>query len=170
MVVRDRVGELRSIDPIAGRLGPAFGDPGEPDALAGGLEVLGHDRDLLVLDRGRLMRVDAEGTMLGTDAIAEIVEPRSRQAAAVTDDGWIILLALFDRRDRDEFGRVNRFGQVYQTYRLYVLSPDGRVQDEVVEIPELARQIVAMQVLGDRLLLGTQLETLVIPLDRSPAG
>ena len=170
VVVRDRVGELRSIDPIAGRLGPAFGDPGEPDALAGGLEVLGHDRDLLVLDRGRLMRVDAEGTMLGTDAIAEIVEPRSRQAAAVTDDGWIILLALFDRRDRDEFGRVNRFGQVYQTYRLYVLSPDGRVQDEVVEIPELARQIVAMQVLGDRLLLGTQLETLVIPLDRSPAG
>lgn len=170
MVVRDRVGELRSIDPISGRLGPAFGEPGEPDALAGGLKVLGHDRDLLVLDRRRLMRVAPDGTMLGADAITEILEPRSRQAAAVTDDGWIILLALIDRRDRDEFGRINRFGQVYQTYRLYVLSPDGRVQDDVVELPEMARQIVAMQVLGDRLLLGTQLETLVIPLDRSPAG
>ncbi|MHC4810757.1 MAG: hypothetical protein ACYTEV_10390, partial [Planctomycetota bacterium] len=150
--------------------GPAFGEPGEPDALAGGLKVLGHDRDLLVLDRRRLMRVAPDGTMLGADAITEILEPRSRQAAAVTDDGWIILLALIDRRDRDEFGRINRFGQVYQTYRLYVLSPDGRVQDDVVELPEMARQIVAMQVLGDRLLLGTQLETLVIPLDRSPAG
>ncbi len=170
IVVRDRVGELRSIDPITGRLGPAFGEPGEPDALAGGLEVLGHDRDLLVLDRGRLMRVAPDGTVLGADAIAEIVEPRSRQLATVTEDGWIILLALFDRRDRDEFGRINRFGQVYQTYRLYVLSPDGRVQDDVVELPEMARMIIAMQVLGDRLLLGTQLETLVIPLERSPAG
>ncbi|MDY7108800.1 MAG: PQQ-binding-like beta-propeller repeat protein [Planctomycetota bacterium] len=129
------------------------------------LDALHLDGDAVIARyRQRLIRYDAEGRILGADAI---VGRRDYRMLLLAEDRLIVISQSNSRQvlRGDGLGR-----ETHRTYRIYVLSEDGRLEAEPAELPAFTERLDEAALLDGRLLLTAGGQTLALPLPAGGAG
>lgn len=131
--------------------------PGDWDPMA--LDAL-HPRDdsLIAQFRRRIIRYDMAGGVLGADVI---IDRRDYRKLLQAEDRLIVISQHESRQVAREEGAGR---QTQWTYRIYVLSENGRLRGEVMQIPTLIRRLRDAAIIDGWLLLSTDGQTLALPL------
>ncbi len=156
-VIRMDGGELRSVGLRDGRLSQAFEQPAYIDDIGELRQVIVLDNEILAHYTRRIVRYGIDGMIVGTDIVAEDVNYRWMIPAS----DRTIVVASHQPRQRQVPGRPGR--QTLYTYRLYVMSDNGRLMDEPIELPALQDPIRNVRAVDDWLMLSTAAHTIAVP-------
>jgi len=108
--------------------------------------------------RQRVIRYDAEGNVLGADVILGNRDYRKLLLA----DGRLIVISQHDSRQvQMDAGAVR---QTQRTYRIYILSENGKLEGEMIQPPPFTRRLRDAAVIDGWLLLSTDGQTLALAL------
>jgi hypothetical protein len=114
--------------------------------------------------RQRIIRYDLNGTIIGADSI---VGPRDYRTLLSAADR-LIVISQYDSRQVPRVGGLGR--ETHRTYRIYILSEDGRLEAEPMQLPAFTERLGEAAVIDGWLLLSAGEQTLALPLPASRAG
>jgi len=158
-IVQSRDGSLFSINFLDGHASPPF-----PNRVRGDWSALLPDdfrllRDsVLVRYRDRVIRHDFRGNLLGADAVTDNRDYRLLLPAR----DRLILVSQLDSRQVVLEGETLR--RTLRTYRIYLLSRNGKMLGDVIELPPQTDPLRHALVIDDWLLLAADSRTIALQL------
>ncbi|MBT8485021.1 MAG: PQQ-binding-like beta-propeller repeat protein [Phycisphaerales bacterium] len=160
VVIESPTSSLHTLDLTSGVISEAFDTNArgswERDTLRA---VRFADGQIVTRYSERMICYDLTGAIIGADVIDE---PRDYRALLFAEDR-LVLVSQFESRQVQVQDDGTRRTQ--RKYRLYVLSPNGRLEMPVIEIPPIAQRVRDAAVIDGGVLLSTNSETIVVPFE-----
>jgi len=158
-VAEDRTGRLHLIDLLSGRIIRPLEPSGAGNWELSQVESVhpALDGTWLVRYAARVVRYDPSGMIIGADVIGDA----RNYVGIVVGADTLIILSLFNNSQVRLPGEDRL--RMQRTYRLYPLALDGRMREQIFELPPMLKRLQAYTAVNGWLLLSTDAETIVIP-------
>jgi hypothetical protein len=158
-IIESRASSLHAIDLDDGIMSEPFATAirgnWEKDSLE---HVRVEDDELIAHYRDRVLRYSIDGAILGADIISDTRDYRWLLPA----DARQVLVSQYDTRQVKVEGEPGRRTQ--RRYRVYVLSPNCKLEADMMELPPMNKRLREASLVDGWLLLSTDNETVALPL------